>query len=318
MKRLVVAVVFLVIFVPGILLWWNHGLEAPGMNKTPVIFVVKNGEGVRSIANRLKEEQFIKDPIVFFLLTKKLGIDGQIQAGDFRVNRAMTAEELARALTHGTLDIWVTIPEGKRAAEIAAILKEKLPTYQDSWKQVLEDNEGFLFPDTYLIPHDASAQTVIQLMRNTFETRYTSILPNPGNSLTKDQIVTLASLIEREAKLPQDRPLVASVIMNRLSLGMALQIDATVQYALGYQAAQQNWWKKNLDASDLATPSSFNTYKNTGLPPHPIANPGLSALQAAINPAKTDYLYYISDKSGQNHYARMLSEHQANIQRYGL
>ncbi len=317
MKKLSVVLILLFIILAGLFLWWNRGLSAanPG-DKTPVIFAVNKGEGVREIANRLKSEGLIKDPIVFFLYTRINGLDKQIQAGDFRINPSMSASELASNLTHGTLDIWVTVPEGLRAEEIADILKSKLPNYNDSWRQSLDQNEGYLFPDTYLIPRDADVNTVITLMRNNFQKKYDSVKNTKTTNLTDAQTIILASIIEKETKFPQDRPLVASVFVNRLNIGMALGSDPTVMYALGYQADTKTWWKKDLTVDDLNIDSLYNTRKNAGLPPGPIANPGLSAIEAALNPAKTDYLYFFADKQGHLHFATTLEGHNANIKKY--
>jgi len=137
-------------------------------------------------------------------------------------------------------------------------------------------------------------------------------------SLTKAQIVIIASIVEREAKFPQDRPLVASVILNRLNAGLPLQVDATGQYALGYQTDQKSWWKTDLTDADLQVNSPYNTYLNTGLPPAPISNPGLEALKAVINAPQTNYLFYISDKNGNNHYEATADQHDADVKKYGL
>lgn len=306
----------------GGFLWWQNGTSAVNSkDKTTSIFVVEKGAGVREIANKLKAENLIKSPVVFFLLVKKEGLDSKIQAGDFRLSKSMTALEIAQNLTHGTLDIWVTIPEGKRAEEIADILQKSLPTYQDNWSDILVKNEGYLFPDTYLFPKDTDITTIVSVMKNTFENKYQKLTTTKNH--TKNEIVVIASLIEREAKHPEDRPLVASVLYNRLDIGMALQIDATVQYAIGTikcsnKKAPCNYWPKNLTKDDLSFPSLYNTYKQPGLPPAPISNPGLASLQASANPAKTNYLYYISDKNGINRYGKTLEEHHANIAKYGL
>lgn len=318
MKRVIAAVGVLVVFVIIFLVWWQNGLSASDpKNTTPTIFVVKNGEGVRIIANNLKEKGLIKDPIVFFLLTKERGLDKQIQAGDFRLNPSMSADEIATSLTHGTLDIWLTITEGLRADEIADLLQEKIPGYKEQWRQVLDQNEGYLFPDTYLIPRDADLNLIVSILKNNFSEKYESVKSEKTTVLSDLQTLIIASLIEREAAFPQDRPLVAGVLINRLNIGMPLQVDPTVQYALGYQKDSKSWWKKDLTFEDLKINSPYNTYENPGLPPGPISNPGLSAIKAALNPAKTDYLYYYSDKKGHLHFAKTLEGHNANIQKYG-
>lgn len=318
MKKIYVVLITLAAFLTLTLLWWQNGLKpVTSSNSVPKIFVVAKGQGVREIAKNLKDEGLIRDQIVFFLYARFYGIDKKIQAGDFRLNPSMKATELAENLTRGTLDIWVTIPEGLRAEEIADILKEKMPAYNQSWKESLKQNEGYLFPDTYLIPRDADVNMIISLLKNTFEKRFET-LDISKTTLSKNQIVIIASLIEREARHEEDRPLVASVILNRFNIGMKLDIDATIQYALGYQETEKRWWKKALTLQDLKLNSPYNTYRVAGLPPTPISNPGLLSLEATVNPSNTNYLYYITDSKGINHYAKTIEEHNANIKKYDL
>ena len=179
--------------------------------------------------------------------------------------------------------------------------------------------EGYLFPDTYLIPKSATAVVVIKIFEDNFNRRFSDELREKARNkgFTVEQVLTLASLVEREARFAEDRPKVASVLLNRLENEMKLDIDATVQYALGYQSEEKSWWKKQLSLEDLAIDSPYNTYKNAGLPPEPIANPGLASIQAVVDAdPNTPYLYYISDKSGHLHFARNLEEHNENIRRY--
>ncbi len=319
MNKIITVIIVIGIAIVGIYLWWANGLKpANSLDTTQKIFTVQKGEGVREIANGLKQEGLIKDPIIFYLLVKELNLGNKIQVGDFKFSPSMSPKDIAQGLTQGMIDIWVTIPEGKRADEIADILKEKLSSYQESWRAQLETQEGYLFPDSYLFPREADINLIISTLKNNFDKKYASI-PNGRNSnLSQQQIVTIASLVEREAKFAEDRPLVASVILNRINLGMALDIDATVQYALGFQPEEKTWWKKDLTADDLKISSPFNTYANPGLPPTPISNPGLDALKAVVDAPATAYLYYLSDKSGHNHYAKTFEEHAANIKKYGL
>jgi UPF0755 protein len=316
MKKLIVVIGILLIAAAATGLWWKNGLSPINADKTPTIFVVNKGEGVREIANHLKTQGIIRDPIVFFLLTRFQGLDKQIQAGDFRINPSMTAQEIATNLTHGTLDIWVTIPEGQRADEIADLLKNKIPSYNESWRETLNQNEGYLFPDTYLIPRDADKNLVLSLFKNNFQTKYDGVKDIKTTALSDPETIIIASIIEREAIFNADRPTVASVIINRLNLGMALQIDPTVQYAVGFQTDTKSWWKKELTVADLKINSPYNTYKNPGLPIGPISNPGLSAIKAALNPTNSNYLYYYSDKQGHLHFATTLAGHNANIKKY--
>src|SRR3990167_7646265 len=318
MKRSIIFLAVLLLSVGVAVLWWKNGGRAQNpADKNSQIFVVARGDGVREIANSLKTKGLIKDPVIFFLQTKRLGLDRDLEAGDFRLSPSMSLYDIIQNLTHGTLDIWVTIPEGVRGEEIANILKKDIPSYKPDWRETLATREGYLFPDTYLIPRDADINLVMSLLNNNFGNKYNSI--NLGNSkLSQKEIVTIASLVEREAKFAQDRPLVASVILNRLGISMKLDIDATVQYALGYAPDEKRWWKKNLTKDDLKINSPYNTYRNAGLPPTPISNPGLSSIMAVVNPSKTNYLFYISDKSGHLHFATTLKEQNVNIEKYGL
>lgn len=316
MRKLIlplVAVVFIIIVLAG---WWNNG-KAPvnPQDKSEVLFVIRPGSGISTISENLKAEGLIKDELVFRLLVKQLGLEKKIQAGDFRLSQSMTSEQIAVTLTKGALDIWVTIPEGKRAEEVAAILEEKITTYDPSWIEELKQHEGYLFPETYLIPRDADITTIITILTNTFEQRFAEV-DTSNTKLTKEQIVILASMIERETRHDEDRPLVSSVMHNRLEIGMALQIDATIQYAKG--KIGDKWWYPVTLAEYTSVRSPYNTYLQPGLPPGPIASPGFKALQAAANPANTDYLYYITDENGVNRYAKTLEQHESNKKRYGL
>ena len=313
-KSLVLLITILAIFIAGMFWWQNGNLPVNKESQEQKTFVIAQGDNVRAIAYNLKTNGLIRDPIVFFLITKQSGLDKKIQAGSFRLSPSMTAAKIAESLTHGTLDIWVTIPEGFRATQIAEVLKENMPGYEDSWISELEKNEGYLFPDTYLFPKDANAANIVSIMMSTFENRYSSIITTKSN-LSKEEIVILASLIEREAKHQEDRAIVSSVIHNRLGIGMKLDIDATIQYAKG--KIDGKWWRP-ISTSDYSLSSSYNTYRINGLPPAPISNPGLASLKAAVNPANTDYFYYITDKSGTNRYAKTLEEQEANIEKYGL
>ena len=190
-----------------------------------------------------------------------------------------------------------------------------------------QDFEGFLFPDTYLFPREVTASQVVRKLRNTFDTKIKSLQEDIEKSAyTENELVTLASIIERETKKGDERPIVAGILFNRLEVGMVLQADATVQYAvansklkikqslvLQAQNSKLDKWWEPLTKDDLVINSPYNTYKFSGLPLTPIANPGLSSIQAAVNPVESDYWYYIHDTNGNIHYARSLEEHNQNI-----
>ena len=317
MKKNLLALVLFLTMAFGVFLYYKEGtLPVNNKNKTTKIFVIQRGETVTEIAKNLEKEELIRNKIVFYLVVKQLGIESKIQAGDYRLSPVMNVYEIAKTLTKGTLDIWITIVEGLRKEEIAQIFSRELNIPESEFLKYAQ--EGYLFPDTYLIPKEASIGAVISILTKNFNKKYSQDLRNKaiGKGLTEKEVITLASLIEREAKFAEDRPKVAGVLLNRLELEMKLDIDATVQYVLGYQSEEKTWWKKSLTFEDLGVDSLYNTYKNKDLPPGPIANPGLAAIEAILTPTQTDYLYYLSDKDGKMHYAETFEGHNENIRKY--
>ncbi|HCM37989.1 MAG: Aminodeoxychorismate lyase [Candidatus Gottesmanbacteria bacterium GW2011_GWB1_43_11] len=315
--RLAVLGLILLLVIGGGWLWWKDATQAaiPGETTTK-IFVVEKGENVRSIATRLKNEKLIKDQIGFFLEVKLLNLDNKLQAGDFRLSPGMTTEQIIEQLTHGTLDTWVTIVEGWRSEEIALKLAQTLAIPETEFNKLA--HEGYMFPDTYLIPKDATAAAIVQILEDNFNKRVSaevrSKITQQGISFA-DGII-LASIVEREGRTDTDRPIIAGVLLKRLKQDWPLQTDATLQYALGYQSETKSWWKKELVQADKDLNSPYNTYKHIGLPPTPIANPGLAAILAIANPVDTPNWYYLHDKEGKAHFAETLEEHNANVNRY--
>ena len=290
------------------------------------IFVITPGAAVIDIAQNLKKEDLIKNPIAFRFLVSRMGIGKNIQAGDFRLSSSMSSREIASELTHGAIDIWVTLPEGLRIEEQAELIEEKLnfssnDMYQFKKSEYIEiAEEGYMFPDTYLIPKDATASDVADLLRTTFDQKVDSSVFSNGrkNGLTENQLITLASIIEREARREDEKPIISGIITNRLRDGIALQIDATVQYAKGYDDVNQTWWSQITTADYQSVKSAYNTYRNPNLPPGPISNPGLESINAAASPQETPYYYYLHDSDGNIHYAKTIDEHDQNIQDYLL
>lgn len=284
---------------------------------TSTIFIVNPGDPLNTIINNLSKQGLIRNKIVFYLIIKQLGIERKIQAGDFRISPKMTATQVAKNLTHGTLDVWVTLIEGTRKEEMAQIISKDLNIPETEF--IKDSTEGYLFPDTYLIPATATAESVVSILENNFDKKFSQELRNQAKNknLTEKEVVILASLVEREARQPATRQKVAGIILKRYLADWPLQVDATVQYALGYQQYEKSWWKKNLTEEDLKINSPYNTYKNTGLPPEPICNPSLSSIEAVVNAdPKTPYWYYVTDKNGVMHYAVTLQEHNENIRKY--
>lgn len=305
---------FLVLLFTGVFLWWMHGTSAVNAQDTnKQDFVIAKGEGSRQVASELQAAHLIPDQLIFLLLVKLGGYENSVQAGNFQLSPSQTPQEILAILAKGTTDVWVTIPEGLRATEIAETLQKNFPTYQPSWNTQLQANEGYLFPDTYSFAKDATIDQIIQIMKNNFLQKYQQASKNPTVTFSQHDAVILASLVQREGKSDSDMKYMASVLENRLNLGMALQVDSTVQYIIGTSA---KWWPQPT-ARDLTINSAYNTYKNPGLPPTPICNPGLVALTAVFHPANTDYLYYFTDGKGITHFAKTLNEQNANIAKYG-
>lgn len=317
MKRFLILLTLLLFSFFLIFLWWTDATSAvDSKNNAPVMFEVSQSQTVKEIASELKKENLIKDQVAFFLYLRLSGIAPKIQAGNFRLSKAMNTKEIAQALTHGTSDIWVTVIEGLRKEEIAQIFSAEMSIPESEFLKSAK--EGYMFPDTYLVPKNASAAEIVTMIIDNFNKKVNvdTIQKGAQQNLTLNQVVTLASIIEREVKEDNDRVMVAGILLKRLEQGWPLQTDATVQYALGYQALEKTWWKKELSLDDLKIDSSYNTYLNTGLPPGPIASPGLSSINAVVSPRKSDFWYYISDLKGTIHYAKTEEEHNANIEQY--
>lgn len=314
MRKASVLLVLISFFIVGFAFWWRNGIKAVNpQEKSLKTFVIPKGATVRVIGNDLKSNGFIKDSVVFFLYTRLNNLDRAIQAGSYKLSRSMDLVEIMKTFNHGSEDIWITIPEGYRAAEIAEVLKSEVSTYDDSWISLLEEEEGFLFPDTYLIPKDSDIKTIISIFKNTFNAKIQTIGLN-SNSPRLREIVTIASLIEREALKDSEKVLISSVIANRLEKSMALDIDATLQYVKGKDSSGKWWSIPTVEDRELNSP--YNTYRNAGIPLGPIANPGLEAIKAAYIPAKSNYYFYIHDVQGNVHFAENLSKHNQNVEKY--
>ncbi|MBI3485428.1 endolytic transglycosylase MltG [Candidatus Daviesbacteria bacterium] len=276
--------------------------------------VVKKGDGLTTVAENLKQQNLIRSALAFKISYKFFTEDPQIQAGDFKLSASMSTPEIIKVLKSGSVDRWVTLIEGWRVEEMAAKLNDELGIKSEDFLK--EAKEGYMFPDTYLFNPQASAAIVASIMEDNFNQKYSADLKNQIGKLglTPDQGIILASIVEREARSDGVRTKVASILLKRLKIGMGLDADATVQYALGYQSQEKNWWKRNLTEEDLQTKSPYNTYLHSGLPPGPICNPSLSSIKAVANAdPTTDYLYYYHDSKGNSYYAKTLEEHNKNV-----
>lgn len=294
-------------------------LSAPSGNAEEERFIIPLNFGSAEISEKLKSEGFVKNILAFNAVRI---FRGNIEPGGYKISKAMSAWKIAGILTKDPYMKWIVIPEGLRKEEIADILAEKLDWTAEGKNQWIKKDtaissdyfEGVYFPDTYLIPKDESPEQVAKRLQAKFQEKFA---PYASESLRQNirwpTLIRVASLIQREAGGKADMPVIAGVLWNRLLRGMKLDIDATIQYARGNKG--EGWWAA-ISVADKKIDSPYNTYMYKGLPPHPIANPGLDAIKAALYPAKTDCLYYLHDTSGVIHCAKTYEEHKANISRY--
>lgn len=310
-------------------------------DKSPVNFQVAPGELPTDVATHLQEQGLITSSDLFVNLVKYLHVGEKIQAGEYVLNRAMTMGEIAESLQHGRAKmVTVTIRPGWRAEEIADYLGTLgLAKFnKDQFLQAVKNGnydyaflrdrpkgsstsiEGYLFPESYNVPFDIEPDALITLMLDTYNQRVTDTMRQQAaaSQRTLQDVMTLASIIEREAVVPDERPVIASVYLNRLKKKMPLQADPTVQYAMGYQTATQQWWKSPVTLDEYqAVDSPYNTYIHSGMPPGPICNPSLASIVAALQPAQTEYLYFFAKGDGSHVFAKTYEEHQQNVQKYG-
>lgn len=309
----------------------NSSLDSAGSERE---FIVDQGESVSMVCIRLEQDHLIEDAELFRIYLVYSGLDRQLQSGVYQLSPAMTPLEIAADLLDATpKDAIVTILPGWRIEEIAgnvagsgleiteddfiALAYAPLPEFFD-YLPVSEapSLEGFLFPGTYDIPRESNLITVIETLLSGFSSSVTQDMLDgfARQGLSINEAVTLASIVEKEAVLDEEKPMITSVFYNRIANGMRLETDPTVQYALGFQVESSSWWKSPLSSEDLVIDSSYNTYLYAGLPPTPIANPDLASLQAVAFPAETPYFYFRAacDDSGRHNFSITYEEHLNN------
>jgi len=309
-----------------------RSLDQPYQGYTePEIFVtIPQGLGVSAIGHRLVESQVIKSDWAFRLAVWRRGAARTLKAGEYRFTGQMRASDVVDRLVAGSVFLRpVTFPEGLTIAEMAAIFESAglgtkamftAAAQRGSLVRDVDtgapDLEGYLFPETYNLPREASAELLIEQMSKRFLTSYDSKLRDAAKArnLTTRQVVTIASLIEKETSRPEERPLVSAVYQNRMRIGMGMQCDPTVIFAL--QKAGR--WTGNLTRENLQFDSPYNTYRYSGLPPGPIAAPGRASLAAAVAPADVPYLYFVSRNDGSHVFASTLDEHNRNVHQHQI
>ncbi len=281
---------------------WQY-LLTPPKGSSDKTFTIPPGSSVLKIGQILYDNNLIRSPRVFQLYVRLNNIS--LQAGDYSLTPAKLPE-IAQSLTKGKEnEIRLTIPEGYRREQIAELLVQKLGLNAAEFLSATTELEGYLFPDTYSFSEGSTVSDVVARLEQNFETKARDL------NLSREDVI-LASIVEREALTVAEKPVVAGILKNRLADGWALEVDATIQYIMGKPG---DWWPTPL-LGDRARKSAYNTYLNRGLPPGPIGNPGLVSLKAVKNPEKTEYYFYLHDKTGAIHYATTNAEHEANIAKY--
>jgi UPF0755 protein len=312
-------------------------LSAPaGDNPAAVVFTIEPGESVAQIAVRLQSEGLVRDAQLFRMYLRYSKLDSGVEAGQFTLKKTMTIPQIAQALQSGKRsdELTLTVPEGRRIEEVATFVAQQTPISPTLFLALAQDAqpwvaqypfladlpsgaslEGYLFPDTYRLPKDVTASDVIARMLANFDRRVTPAMRDKLTAQKRSlfQAVALASIVEREAVVAQERPVIASVYLNRLKVGMALDADPTVQYAMASAQKQAPWWPQLTLEDYRAVKSPYNTYLNPGLPPGPIASPGLSSLQAVVEPAQTGYYFFRAScsRDGTHLFSKTLEEHAA-------
>jgi len=296
-------------------------------------FTIAAGESVNSVGLRLEQAGLVNNAAAFRLYLIYSGLDTNLQAGNYELSPGWNSLELAHKLQDSTpLEVTFIVLPGWRAEEIAASLPtsglsiqpgEFLTAVNNPPAEIVaalglqvDSLEGFLYPGEYRLLRTTDLNGLLRVFTIEFNAHLTAELRTrfEQHGLTLPQAVTLASIVQREAMVADESPMIASVFYNRLAAGMKLDSDPTVQYALGFNQGQATWWTNPLSLADLETFSAYNTYQNAGLPPGPISNPGLAALQAVASPADSPYYYFRArcDGSGTHNFAASFEEHLQN------
>jgi UPF0755 protein len=330
MKKLAAVLLVLVLAAGGAGAWLYLRVEQPfkGYDAAEQYVEIPQGAGSRAIGDRLVQAGIVRDRLSFRIALFQSGQSRRLQAGEYRFDRALTPREVIDKLARGEVYIVnITFPEGLKISEMARIYEARGlgsaemfsaaardPASIAALDPEARDLEGYLFPETYPIQRRTAAARLIEMMTMRFQQVFSQDWRDAAQThgLNVRQAVTLASLIEKEASRAEERPLVSAVYLNRLRIGMALQCDPTVIYAL----ERAGKFTGNLRRDDLAFDSPYNTYRYPGLPPGPIAAPGRASLEAAVKPAAVDYLYFVSRNDGSHEFARTLAEHNQNVQKW--
>ena len=277
------------------------------------VLTVDSGESLQAITSTLYSAHIIRSPFLFRTAVIILGGEKRVMAGDYLLDKAVGPVDLAYRLVNGEFHLPVariTIPEGWDVFQIADYLENTLINFNKTkFLALAKSQEGYLFPDTYFVSPTVKPEEVINKMKKTFDAKVLTIEALATSTRSFKDIIIIASILEDEARTTNNRRIIAGILWKRLSLGMPLQVDSTFLYING-----KNTY--DLTADDLKIDSPYNTYLYRGLPPGPIGNPGLDAINSALNPILSKYLYFLSSKSGVMYYAKTFEEHLNNKQLY--
>ncbi len=292
----------------------------PPNTRYPKTIEVEFGMSVRSVATLAKESNLVRSELLLYALLNAFNDPTNIHAGRYIFNEPQNSIQVARKIANNEVDellVTLTIPEGITVKKIAEIAAAVLPNFDsEAFISLATLNEGFLFPETYFVPETFTAQDLFELQTVTFTERV-ALIENQASSTPFEkakEIIILASIIEREANSEESMKMVSGILQNRLRLDMPLQADATIEYALTTPLNELAPGELAKQLKELDSP--YNTYLYKGLPPTPIGNPGLMAIEAAFNPTPSEYLFYVTDEAGNFYYAETLTEHNNNVAKY--
>ena len=285
-------------------------IEPPQTFPTGELVSIPSGSSLVEVGTVLAQDHVIQSPFAFRILITLFAGSRGAKAGDYVFKEPMSVWGIARAVSLGQFGlepVRIRIPEGSRVADMARLYEAVLPRFNaQAFVASAQPDEGFLFPDTYYFLPNVRENTVIQTMRQNFDQRVATYTPELASSThSLEDIVTMASIIEREARNSKDRHMIAGVLWNRIQKGMALQVDVTFLYIIGKNTFQ-------LTTKDLVTDSPYNTYTRKGLPPGPIGSPSLDSIDAALHPTPNKYFFYLADNTGVTHFSKTYQEHLQN------
>jgi len=333
MRKLVVAVVVIFcVFIAGSLWTVSQFLySAPGSVEEQVVFEVPQGATFTSVANRLQDQGLVKNALYMRILAKISGHSSHMKRGEYALNKGMLPNQILNELVSGkSITYPLTIPEGWNIYEIATLIESKQLATREEFLRLVKDPgfiesllneklyslEGYLFPETYMYTKFTTLKELVQAMVMRFKAVYLEVEPQAQvKGFTRHQIVTLASVIEKETGAPEERPQISSVFHNRLTKKMRLQSDPTILYGM---LDATGIMPLNITRSDILRPSAFNTYTVAALPMGPIGNPGKLALLAAVQPVQTEFLYFVSQNDGTHIFTKTYEDHAAQVRKFQI